>query len=250
VARQVRPQIQKERGDVVAATRVAGPQPQLRHQPRLGQHRQQRMQTGFDSLFGVTARHPFLLAVLVQQPCGIQIQRVTFLVAGEPVQTPLPKWTKAAQVVSRRGESLEKARQHRLAGDARDAQKFRRERIAPQIRDVGELARVTEQPVHEGQRLFDRQQFVVGPRQRLRQHSGQTLTPSLRTQPAPEHGAARVRGKLLIGEADGDCLAVGFELQCPGHRLVIRACARRLRCFHLPPINPQSVARFQLHGFG
>jgi len=31
---------------------------------------------------------------------------------------------------------------------------------------------------------------------------------------------------------------------------VIQACARRLRCFHLPPINPQSVALFQLHGFG
>ena len=70
--------------------------------------------------------------------------------------------------------------------------------------------------------------------------------PEIRSLP-PEHGAARVRGKLLIGEADGDCLAVGFELQCPGHRLVIRACARRLRCFHLPPISSQSVALFQLH---
>jgi len=31
---------------------------------------------------------------------------------------------------------------------------------------------------------------------------------------------------------------------------VIRACARGLRCFHLPPINPQSVAPFQLHEIG
>jgi hypothetical protein len=31
---------------------------------------------------------------------------------------------------------------------------------------------------------------------------------------------------------------------------VNRACARRLRCFHLPPIIPQSVALFQLHGYG
>ena len=67
----------------------------------------------------------------------------------------------------------------------------------------------------------------------------------------PQNTALPARGgKLLIGEADGDCLAVGFELKCLGHRLVIQACARRLRCFHLPPINPHSVAAFQLHGFG
>jgi hypothetical protein len=34
------------------------------------------------------------------------------------------------------------------------------------------------------------------------------------------------------------------------HRLVNRACARRLRCFHIPPINSRSVASFQLHGSG
>ncbi|MGA3145773.1 MAG: isoprenylcysteine carboxylmethyltransferase family protein, partial [Verrucomicrobiota bacterium] len=42
----------------------------------------------------------------------------------------------------------------------------------------------------------------------------------------------------------------GFELKCPSHRLVIRACARRLCCFHYPPINPQSVALLQLHRSG
>jgi hypothetical protein len=58
------------------------------------------------------------------------------------------------------------------------------------------------------------------------------------------------RSGLLFREADGDCLAFAFELQCPGHPLVIRACARGLRVFHYPPINPQSGPPFQLHGYG
>jgi len=186
----------------------------------------------------------------VQEARRIQIQRVALLPAGQPVQTPLPERPEAAQVVARRSEPLEKTRQHRLAGHTFDPEQFGRQRIAPQIRDVGELARVTQQTVHEGQRLFDRQELVVGSWQGLRQGRSQTLTPVQRAQPAPEQGAARVRGKLLLREADGDCFAIGFELQCPSHRLVIRACARRLRCFHTPPINPQSVAPFQLHGFG
>ena len=50
VPRQVLPQIQKERGRVAAAGGVAGAQPQLGHQPHLGQHRQERMQTRLESL--------------------------------------------------------------------------------------------------------------------------------------------------------------------------------------------------------
>ena len=41
-----------------------------------------------------------------------------------------------------------------------------------------------------------------------------------------------------------------LQLPCPGHRWVIRAWARGLRCFQLPPINPQSGAPFQLHRSG
>jgi hypothetical protein len=74
----------------------------------------------------------------------------------------MPERTEATQVVARRSEPLKEARQPRLAGHARDAEQFRHERIAPQIGDGRELARVTEQAVHEGQRLFHRQQFVVG----------------------------------------------------------------------------------------
>src|ERR1035438_10525762 len=91
------------------------------------------MQTGLDPLPGIPARHARLLAVLVQPPRGIQIQRVTFLRAGQPIQAPMPERTKATQIVSRRSEPLKETRQHRLTGDARDAQQFRRERIAPQI---------------------------------------------------------------------------------------------------------------------
>jgi hypothetical protein len=166
------------------------------------------------------------------------------------MQTPPPERPEAAQVAARRGEPLEKSRQHRLAGHPLDPQQFRHQWIAAQIGNMGELARVAQQSVHEGQRLFQRQQLVVGKRRRMRQRGGQGFAPIQRMQPGPEQSAARVRGKLLIREADGDCLAVAFELKCPGHRLVIRARARRLRCFHTPPINPQSVAPFQLHGFG
>jgi hypothetical protein len=74
----------------------------------------------------------------------------------------MPERSEAAQVVARRSEPLEKTRQHRLAGDPRDAQQFGRERIAAQIGNMGELARVTQQTVHEGQGFFDWQQFVVG----------------------------------------------------------------------------------------
>ena len=155
-------------------------------------------------MFGVTALHPFLFAVLVQEPRGIQIQRVAFLLAGQPIQSPRPERTKATQVVARRSEPLEEARQHRLAGHARDAQEFGHERIAAQIGDMGELARVTQESVPEGQRLFEWQEFVIGQRQRMRQRGGQTLAPIQRPQPALEHGAARVRGKLLIGEVNGD----------------------------------------------
>jgi hypothetical protein len=31
------------------------------------------------------------------------------------------------------------------------------------------------------------------------------------------------RRKPLVGETDRDCFAVGLELNCPGHRWVIRA---------------------------
>jgi hypothetical protein len=45
-------------------------------------------------------------------------------------------------------------------------------------------------------------------------------------------------------------IASAFELKFPSHRLVNRACARRLLVFHSPTINSQSVVPFQLHGSG
>jgi hypothetical protein len=55
---------------------------------------------------------------------------------------------------------------------------------------------------------------------------------------------------LLVGELDLNGLAAAFEFNGAGHRLVNRACARRLRSFHSPPISSQSVALFQLHRYG
>jgi hypothetical protein len=71
-----------------------------------------------------------------------------------------------------------------------DPQQFGRERIAPQMGDVGELARLAQQSVHEGQGFFHWQEFVVGKRQRMRQRRRQTLAPIQRTQPAPERRGA------------------------------------------------------------
>ena len=124
----------------------------------------------------------------------------------------MPERSEAAQVVARRSEPLKETGQHRLAGHPLDPEQFRHKGIAAQIGDVGEFARITQQSVHEGQAFFERQQFVVGYGQRMRQRGRQPLAPVQRTQPAPEQGAAGVWGKLLIGEADGDCLAGGFEL--------------------------------------
>ena len=89
----------------------------------------------------------------------------------------MPEWPKRAQVLPRRSEPLEEARQHGLTGDPFDAQQFGRERIAPQIRDARELARVTQQSVHKGQGLFQWQEFVMGDRQRMRQCRRQTFAP-------------------------------------------------------------------------
>jgi small-conductance mechanosensitive channel len=113
----------------------------------------------------------------------------------------MPERTEATQVAARRVEPLEEPRQHRLAGDARDAQQLRHERIAAQMGEVREFARVTKQAVHEGQGLFQRQEFVVGQRRRVRQGGRQLFAPIHWSQPAPEQGTARVWGKVLIGEA-------------------------------------------------
>ena len=74
---------------------------------------------------------------------------------------------------------------------------FGHQRIAPQIGDVGELARVAQQSVHEGQRLFERQQVLLDVRQGMRQRVGQSLHPvraaatSPRTWRCPRAGESR-----------------------------------------------------------
>ncbi len=208
------------------------------------------MQTRLESLFGVPHGHALLMPVLMQQARGVQVQRVTTWATGQPIQTPAPEGTEAPQVGPRTREALKEPREHRLAGDAFDAQQRGHQRIAPQISHLGELARVAKQPVDKGQRFLDGQQVIVGRGPRVGKRIGQRLDPVQRPEPAPEGGAARVRGKPLVGELNGDCFAPGFELKSTGHRLVNRACARRLRCFHTPPISSQSVAPFQLHRSG
>jgi hypothetical protein len=85
MGRQALPQIQKKGHGIAAAKRVARTQPELRHQPHFGQHRQQRMQARLESQPSVTGRDAFLMAVLVQESGRIQIQRVAFLATGQPI---------------------------------------------------------------------------------------------------------------------------------------------------------------------
>jgi hypothetical protein len=204
VPRQVLPQIQKERGDVRTTRGVAGAQPQLRDQTHLGQHRQQRVQTRLESRPRVTDGHALLMAVLVQEPRRIQVQRVTFPGAGQPIQAPVPESPETAQILPRRIKLLEEAREHGLAGDAAHAQQLGRDRIAAQIGHMRELARVTQQAVEESQRLFDRQQVIVGQRQSVRQRLRESLDPLAPPHPTPERGAARVRTEALLRKANGD----------------------------------------------
>jgi hypothetical protein len=59
-----------------------------------------------------------------------------------------------------------------------------------------------------------------------------------------------VRTELLVGELDLDGLAGALELDLFGHRLVKRAVARRLDCFHSPPFTSQTAAQRPLHRYG
>jgi hypothetical protein len=70
----------------------------LRHHAHLGQHRQERMQTRLESLLGIAHGHALLMAVLVQQARGIQIQGVAFVAAGQPIQAPPPQGTETTQI--------------------------------------------------------------------------------------------------------------------------------------------------------
>jgi len=128
---QVLPQVEEERRDVAATGRIAGSQPQLRHQAHLRNHRQQRMQTRLESLPGVTDRHAFLMAVLVQEPRRIQVQRAAIFGAGQSVQTPMPQRTETPQIGPRRIKTLEESGERRLAGHPAHADQLRHHRIAP-----------------------------------------------------------------------------------------------------------------------
>ena len=110
--------------------------------------------------------------------------------------------------------------------------------------------RCDEEPVHECQGLFDRQQMIIGCRQDVRQNAAQSVNPISPTHPTPECGAARVGTQALVDKADRDGFTRSFKLKFPSHLLVNRACARRLLVFHSPTINSQSVASFQLHRSG
>ena len=84
----------------------------------------------------------------------------------------------------------------------------------------------------------------------MRQASLQQTNPAAQLQERPKRGAAGVRAELLVGEVDLDRLAAPFDFNRISHRLVNRANAQRLRCFHSAPISSQSVAPWQLPRYG
>src|SRR5882757_10163203 len=64
--------------------------------------------------------------------------------------------------------------------------------------------------------------------QRMWQTSFQQGNPSTPMQEGPKSCCPGVRAELLVGELDLDGLMGAFELNSRCHRLVSRACARRL----------------------
>jgi hypothetical protein len=67
-----------------------------------------------------------------------------------------------------------------------------------------QLASITQQAMHEGQRFFQRQQMIIGSRQPLWQRRRQKFVPAQRTQATPEGGAASMGAEPLIAEPDRD----------------------------------------------
>lgn len=131
MAGQVLPEVEEEGRHVVRAGRIARPQPELRDQPHLGPHRHERMQTWLETLPRVTHGDAMLMAVLMQEPGGVEIERVTFFAAGQPHHAPLPEPAKAAQMDRRGVETRKKPRERRLAGHPPDAEQLRHQRITP-----------------------------------------------------------------------------------------------------------------------
>lgn len=162
------------------------------------------MQARLEARARVTGAHALLVAVLVQQPRGVQIERVALPPGRQPFQRPPPQRTETPQVRSRRTEAREEAREGGLTRHPADAEQLRHQGIPPEIGHVRELARLAQQTMHESQRLLPRRERVVRLRQAVRQGRRQPLAPPGAVQPGPERRRARVRTELLPGELHGD----------------------------------------------
>lgn len=77
------------------------------------------------------------MTVLVQQVRGVEVQRVTVFATGQVLQRQAKQLPEAGQIIARTIESLEKAREGRIAGDAFDAQQRGRSADRRAIRPHG-----------------------------------------------------------------------------------------------------------------
>ena len=115
---------------------------------------------------------------------------------------------------------------------------------------MGEFLRATEQALDEAEHFREWTERVVRRGLGVRQAARDQFAPPAPVQKRPKSRGASVGAELLVGELDLDGLAGAFELDLLGYRLVKRAGARRLGCFHSPPFTSQTVATFQSHGCG
>src|SRR2546425_1254564 len=168
------------------------------------------MQTRLVPQTRVTHLHPFLMAVLVQQPGRIQVQRITAGPGAKPLQSPAPERTKGRQILSRRSETLEEPAESRLAGDAGNSQERSQQYITAQVGHVrqllgsGQNARYKPQAILEGL-------IATAALLETGKHLGQQIAEPMPMQKAGEAQQPGPTRDSLIREADLDGFVGSLE---------------------------------------
>ena len=144
----------------------------------------------------------------------------------------MPERAEAAQVFGRAVKIAQEARERGLARQALDLQDLGQERIAPQVRNAGQLVGPGHDPGDEPERDPSGIE-CIGAGAHMRQRPGERGAKLPQMQKTPEGRLSGLRAELLLGRADGDGLFARLELDCSGHRLVSRSrVALRLSLFH------------------
>jgi hypothetical protein len=188
---------------------VTRSQPELGAELGLGQHRQERMEAWLEAQTGVTHFDAFLVAVLVEQRGGVQVEGVTLAAQRQALHRPAPQRHKAGETLAQAAKTGKEARQGRLARHAPQLQHLGQDRVAPQPRHAREPIGPRHDPRHEPQGDFHRSQRIRA-RWSLRQGSCQELAYPMILH---ESGHKRLPGMgadFLIGGPDCDGLTAYF----------------------------------------